>query len=95
MFYRPSTRPNRNERVEKRATMGDVQGDIKRKVPTEMKTTRKQIKSLGELVDTINQGKSIRLEMLENVTIQSIDELAAQIKKENKPLKIVFVFNRL
>lgn len=58
-----------------------------------MKTRRKQIKSLGELVDTIILGKPARLEMLENVTIESIDEIAAQIKKEIKPIKIVIVYN--
>ena len=58
-----------------------------------MKTRRKQIKSLGELVDTIILGKPARLEMLENVSIESIDEIAALIKKENKPMKFVLVYN--
>lgn len=58
-----------------------------------MKIRRKQIKSLGELVDTIIQGKPARLEMLENVTIESIDEIAGQIKKETKPIKFVIVYN--
>lgn len=58
-----------------------------------MKTRRKQIKSLGELVDTVIVAKPDRLEMFENVTIESIDEIAAQIKKEIKPIKIVIVYN--
>ena len=56
-----------------------------------MKTRRKQIKSLGELVDVIILGKPARLEMFENVTIQSIDMIASEINSDKKPSDIIFI----
>ena len=56
-----------------------------------MKTRRKQIRSLGELVDVIILGKPARLEMFENVTIQSIDMIASEINSDKKPSNIIFI----